>query len=40
MTNLMFAALKEFGMAVELSELEFEPEADHVREHWQLRPAS
>jgi uncharacterized protein YcsI (UPF0317 family) len=40
MTNLMFAALKEFGMSVELTELEFEPEADHVREHWKLSPAA
>jgi hypothetical protein len=40
MTNLMFAALQEFGMSVELSELEFEPEADHVREHWKLAPAA
>jgi hypothetical protein len=40
MTNLMFAALKEFGMSFELNELEFEPEADHVREHWKLSPAA
>jgi hypothetical protein len=39
MTNLMFAALKEFGMSVQLAELGFEPEADHVREHWKLSPA-
>jgi hypothetical protein len=40
MTNLMFAVLKEFGMSAELNELEFEPEADHVREHWKLSPAA
>lgn len=40
MTNLMFAALKEFGMSAELNELEFEPDADHVREHWSLSPAA
>jgi hypothetical protein len=40
MTNLMFAALQEFGMSAELNELEFEPDADHVREHWKLSPAA
>lgn len=39
MTNLMFAALKDFGMTAELDELVFEEEVDHVREHWVLAPA-
>lgn len=40
MTNLMFAALKDFGMSAELDELVFEEEVDHVREHWTLTSAS
>lgn len=39
MTNLMFAALREFGMTAELEELVFEGEVDHVRERWSLTQA-
>jgi len=37
MTNLMFAALKEQGLQAELVELEFDPEANHVREKWSIK---
>lgn len=39
MTNLMFAALKDYGMRAELEELVFEDEVDHVQERWSLTPA-
>lgn len=39
MTNLMFAALKDFDMSAELDELVLEGDVDHVRERWFLKPA-
>ena len=39
MTNLMFAALKDFDMSAELDELVFEGDVDHVQERWSLKPA-
>ncbi len=37
MTNLMFAALEEHGIAAELIDLGFDREGNHVREKWVLK---
>lgn len=37
MTNIMFAALEDYGIDAELIDLGFEPERNHVKERWILK---
>jgi hypothetical protein len=36
-TNLMFAALEDFGIDADLEELLFDPKENHVKERWILK---
>jgi hypothetical protein len=36
-TNLMFAALDDFGVVADLEELLFDPKENHVKERWTLK---